>query len=244
MEFYASTDLGSLPLIIDEGHEVISESSAELNGSLVVSATLTQDFVTYVGGKVIYVGDRSRCVRWRSSARCDEAEMWNQFVEKITHGCLRKLSMPNMVMVVFLPTLPKIESTAANLEKLAADIEQKSDHPDFAACGGRRVKIMTAHGRMPMEEQVSAVRSEPDFFKVVFISGIGDSSITPENCVIGADSGLKGASLFIPEERCDVVTWFQSLSQIHGRQRTGRTGRMEPVILGERFGARDDVFSY
>ena len=59
---------------------MISESSSELNAilamvrhermsALVVSATLTQEFVTYVGGKVIYVGDRSRYTRWRASAQ-------------------------------------------------------------------------------------------------------------------------------------------------------------------------------
>ncbi len=34
--------------------------------------------------------------------------------------------------------------------------------------------------------------------------GIGDSSITPEKCLIGADSGLKGA-LLIPEMRCSYM---------------------------------------
>ena len=67
---------------------------------------------------------------------------------------------------------------------------------------------------------MEAVRADDSCFKIIVISGIGDSSITPENCLLGADSGLKGASLFVPLQRCDVVTCFQALSQIYGRQRT------------------------
>ena len=148
------TDLGSIPLIVDEGHEVISESSAELNAlfasirsdrlaALVVSATLTQEFVTYVGGKVIYVRDQPRCRRWRSANRTDESECWDMLVEEITYGCLRKLSQRGMM--VFLPTLPKIEETAARLERLAATIERHSDHPDFQ--GGRSVFCVSSGSR-------------------------------------------------------------------------------------------------
>lgn len=61
-QFYGGTDLGSIPLFVDEGHEVISESSAELNAllasirmermsALIVSAALTQESVTYEGAQ-------------------------------------------------------------------------------------------------------------------------------------------------------------------------------------------------
>ena len=42
-------------------------------------------------------------------------------------------------MMVFLPTLPKIEDTAKRLEKLASTIERCSDHPDFGS--GRSVGL-------------------------------------------------------------------------------------------------------
>ncbi|CAE7937907.1 unnamed protein product, partial [Symbiodinium sp. KB8] len=113
-QFYGATDLGSIPLIIDEGHEVISESSAELNAllasvrlqrsaALVVSATLTQEFVTYMAGKVVYVGDQSRCVRcpdltpkhpapaqneWRTQMakyHQDKVRMAGNFAEAVRH---------------------------------------------------------------------------------------------------------------------------------------------------------------
>ena len=127
--------------------------------------------------------------------------------------------------MIFQPTLPKIEHTASVLNQLVPKIEKESTHEDFPY--GRRVEVVINHGRMAIEDQVAAVKSDPSCFKIVVISGIGDSSITPENCLIGADSGLKGASLFVPEQRVEVVTCFQSLPQIHGRQRTGRTGRMD-----------------
>ena len=84
---------------------MISESSSELNAllasirvdrlsALVVSAT--HEFVTYVGGTVIYVGDQSRCMRWRSAFRYDEAECWDILAEEITYGSLRKLSRHGM----------------------------------------------------------------------------------------------------------------------------------------------------
>lgn len=194
-QFYAGRDMGSLPLVVDEGHEVISESSSELNSilasertdklsTLVVSATLTQEFVDYVTGKVIYIGDQSRCVRRRGTRRNDEHDCWDGLVEELTYGSLRKLSQPGMTMMIFQPTLPKIEHTASVLNQLVPKIEKDSTHEDFPF--GRRVEVVINHGRMTIEDQVAAVKSDPSCFKIVVISGIGDSSVTPENCLIGS----------------------------------------------------------
>ena len=72
------------------------------------AATLTQ-FVTYAGGKIIYVGDQSDCMRWRSSSRCDENECWDVFVKEVTYGCLQKaFSKGYDHDSIVLPTLPKI----------------------------------------------------------------------------------------------------------------------------------------
>ena len=45
---------------------------------------------------------------------------------------------------VFLPTLQKIEETSLILQKIAAQITERSDHPDFP--NGREVEVVAVNG--------------------------------------------------------------------------------------------------
>ncbi|TWX72681.1 ATP-dependent helicase HrpB [Colwellia sp. C1TZA3] len=107
-----------------------------------------------------------------------------------------------------------------------ADIKKCISHAATVFSENNKLKLVSLHGSLPLEEQEKAMALAPlDVRKIIFTTNIAETSLTIEGITCVIDSGLEKKLIFNPSSGMSKLT-TTNISKASAEQRKGRAGRL------------------
>ncbi len=178
---------------------------------VVMSATLAVDAVaSYLGGCPIIASEgRLHPVEVRYEPR-PETTPWPLATARAVQRLLERTEGD---LLVFLPGLQEIRTTARHLESVAGQLD---------------LAVLPLHGDLAAELQDSALLPQSRR-KVVLATNVAETSVTVEGITAVVDTGLARTLVFDPAVGLDRLK-LTPISRASAEQRTGRAGRTRPGV--------------
>ena len=107
-----------------------------------------------------------------------------------------------------------------------ADIKRCISHAATVFSENNKLKLVSLHGSLPLEEQEKAIALAPlGVRKIIFTTNIAETSLTIEGITCVIDSGLEKKLIFNPSSGMSKLT-TTNISKASAEQRKGRAGRL------------------
>ncbi|WP_220461209.1 ATP-dependent helicase HrpB [Colwellia sp. MB3u-4] len=107
-----------------------------------------------------------------------------------------------------------------------ADIKRCIAHAGTVFSEHNKLKLVSLHGSLPLEEQEKAIALAPSGVrKIIFTTNIAETSLTIEGITCVIDSGLEKKLIFNPSSGMSKLTTTH-ISKASAEQRKGRAGRL------------------